>query len=281
MVPGLRTAPPPPPRGRDGHFIEQSDDPLYNFQRLSQATQQSRNMEPLFPGPTPIYAQQQNNRANVGLNLQSGQLHYRGGPSPSLNQGGLMSNGMQRLPPGLANLGGRPPHEPNQFIGLPGLAGNVPHGGLHGNGPIPPQQQLPFNNFNGSSNLGFNGPQIRGPVPGPHLHNNNVPQQHVLPLGNLGHPNMDPRLSNHHQIMGLGGSGVTGNRVNNGGFLQQGQQPHIGIRPQQQQPQQQHLPPHMLPQLMPPHLQQQGHPGGNNQPNHDLIALLMGGQHRE
>ncbi|KAF9569730.1 hypothetical protein CPC08DRAFT_812711 [Agrocybe pediades] len=286
MVPGLRTAPPPPPRSREGHFLDQPEDPLYNFQRLSQMNAQGRNLEPLFSGPTPIYAQQQQGgRPNIGVNLQSGQPQYRGGPSPNLNQGGLMSNNLQqRLPPGLANLGARPPHEPNQFIGLPGLASNVPHGGLHGNGLLPPQQQLPFNNFNGNNNVGFNnGPQIRGPIPGQHLHNNALQQQHSLPLGNLGHPNLDPRLSNHHQLMGLGGSGVSGNRLNNSGFLQQGQAvpPHLGIRPQQQQPQQQHLPPHMLPQLMPPHLQQQGHPVSNNQPNHDLIALLMGGQHRE
>ncbi|KDR85159.1 hypothetical protein GALMADRAFT_233820 [Galerina marginata CBS 339.88] len=274
MVPGLRPMP-PPARGRDGHFVEQVDEQMhYNFQRIPQQTplQQARNIDSLYSGPGPLFGQQ-GGRPTGGLNLQSlQQPHYRGGPSP-LNQGGPLpsSQQQQRLPPGLANLGGRPPHEPSQFLGLPGLPSNAPHNNLHANGPLPPQQ-LPFNNFNGVNNINFNGSQVRVPVPGPNF---TSVQQH--PLGNLGHPNMDPRLSNHHHLMGLGGSGVSGNRIN-GGFPQQGPTgpSHITMRQQQQQP---HLPPHMLPHIMPPHLQQ-GHPS-NNPPNPDLMALLLGGSHRE
>ena len=287
MVPGLRTMPPPPPRGRDtlNHFNDPLDEPMLNLQRLAQQQQQQpRNLDPLFAGPTPQLFNQHGGRHGGGLPLQSLQPHYRGGPSPSFNQAGPMSNGpqQQRLPPGLANLGGRPPHEPSQFVGLSTHPAGPQHS-LHSNGPLS-QQQLPFNNFNVGNNLNFNGSQGRGPGPNGHLQNSGTQQ---LPLGNLGHPSMDPRLSNHHHLMGLGGSGVGGNRIN-GGFPLQQQGPnvpnhnHLGIRPQQQlqQLQQHHLQPHGLPQLNPHHIQQQGHQGAMNT-NPDLMAILMGGPHRE
>ncbi|PPQ71757.1 hypothetical protein CVT26_007598 [Gymnopilus dilepis] len=278
MVPGLRPMPPPPARGREGPFIDQLEEPLpYNFQRIPHQPQQHiRNVEPLYPqsGPAPLFAQH-SGRSSGGLNMPSlQQPQVRGGPSPNINQGSPVSNvQQQRLPPGLANLGGRPPHEPSQFIGLPGMPSNLPHNALHGNGPLGPQQ-LPFNNFNGANNMGFNNNQIRGPMPGPNLPHTNP--QH--PLGGLG-PNVDPRLPNPHHLMGLGGSGNNGTRAN-GGFHQGPTNPaHLGMRPQQQQA---HLPPHMLPHhLIPPHLQQQGHPTSNNPPAHDLMALLMGGSQRE
>ncbi|CAA7266597.1 unnamed protein product [Cyclocybe aegerita] len=279
LVPGLRPIPPPPPRGRD--FNDSLDDSMhFNLQRVTQQ-QPLRGLEPLYSGPTPQLLAQQSGRHGGGLPLQSlQQPPYRGGPSPGMNQANSIPNGpqqQQRLPPGLANLGGRPPHEPSQFIGLPGLPSVGPQHNLHNNGPLP--QQVPFNNFNvgvGNS-VGFNSSQARGP--GPSLQNTGGQQ---LPLGNLGHPNLDPRLSNHH-LLGLGGSGVGGNRIN-GGFPQQGPNAptHIAMRPQPQAPQP-HLPPHMLPQshLLPPHLQQQGHLTPNTPTNQDLIALLMGGVHRE
>lgn len=282
MVPGLRPLP-PPPRGREnvGHFPEQLEEPLhYNMQRIAQQQQQqARNVDPLYAGPVPPIFAQQPARHN-SLPLQSLQPQYRGGPSPGLNQVNSLVNvqQQQRLPPGLANLGGRPPHEPAQLFGLQGHPSGNPHNPLHSNAPLS-QQQLPFNNFNVGNNVGFNGSQVRGPGPASHLLNN--AQQH--PLGNLGHPNMDPRLANHHHLMGLGGSGVGGNRIN-GGFPQQGPPApsHMPMRPQQQQQQQPHLLPHMLPHLLPPHLPQQGHPSSNSQQAHDLMALLMGGtQHRE
>jgi hypothetical protein len=271
MVPGLRPIPPLRRDNNPAHFGD-DDSMHYNLQRIAQQ-QQSRNLEPLYPGPTPIYGQQTNRQA--GLPMQSlQQPHYRGGPSPNLNQLGPLPTGppQQRLPPGLANLGGRPPHEPSQFIGLPGLPSNSPHNSLHTNPLLQQQQQqLPFNNFN--VNNGFNSAQPRGPAPSSHVHNSNA-QQH--PLGNIGHPNMDPRLANHHHLMGLGGSGVGGSRTN-GSFPHQG--PAAPSHPVMRSQQQPHLMPHMLPHLLPPHLQQQGH-SGNNQPTHDLMALLMGG-HRE
>ncbi|KAJ3516787.1 hypothetical protein NLJ89_g907 [Agrocybe chaxingu] len=280
LVPGLRPIPPPPPRGRD--FNDSLDDSMhFNIQRLTQQ-QPLRSLEPLYSGPTPQLLAQQSGRHGGGLPLQSlQQPPYRGGPSPGMNQANSIPSGLQqqqRLPPGLANLGGRPPHEPSQFISLPGLPSIGPQHNLHNNGPLP--QQVPFNNFNvgvGNS-VGFNSPQARGP--GPSLQNTGAQQ---LPLVNLGHPNLDPRLSNHHHLLGLGGSGVGGNRIN-GGFPQQGPNAptHIAMRPQPQA-QQPHLPPHMVPQshLLPPHLQQQGHLAPNTPTNQDLIALLMGGVHRE
>lgn len=271
MVPGLRPIPPPPARGRDnlGYFPEQLEDGLhYNLQRMTQQ-QQTRSLESLYSGPAPpIYGQQ---GRHAGIPLQSlQQPQYRGGPSPNLTQ--------QTLPPGLANLGGRPPHEPSPFQGLSALPSINPHNNLHGNGPLPQMQQPSFNNFNVGNNPAFNNSQVRGPMPGSHVQNSVA--QHTL--GNVGHPNMDPRLSNHHHLMGLGGSGVGGTRMN-GGFSHQAPTPpsHLLMRPQQQQQQQQpHSHQHMLPHLIPPHLQPQGHPGPNNQPN-DLMALLMGGPHRE
>lgn len=277
MVPGLRPIPPPPSRSRDPHFTEHHDDSIhYGFQRMPpQHNQQPqiRSLEPLYPGPGPMFAQQ---GGRPGINLQNlQQPHYRGGPSPNSSQGGPIPNGQQRLPPGLANLGGRPPHEPTQFMGMGSLPANLPHNTIHANAQLPPQQ-LAFNtNFNAGNNIGFNGIQVRGPVPGPHLHNSGAQQ---LSLGNNGLPSMDLRLSNHHQLMGLGGSGVSGNRVN-GGFHQQGLAPPSQLPMRSQQQQQQHPLPHMLPHLMQGHLQQ-GHPNSNSQ-SHDLMALLMGGPQRE
>ena len=269
MVPGLRPIPPPPARGRDnlGYFPEQVEDVHYSLQRITQQ-QQTRGLESLYSGSaTPIYGQQ---GRHTGIPIQSlQQPQYRGGPSPNLTQQSAMSNGQQqqRLPPGLANLGGRPPHEPAPFQGL-ALSSVSSHNNLHGNGPLPQIQQPSFNNFNVGNNLAFNNSQVRGPIPGSHVQN--PVAQHTL--GNIGHPNMDPRL-NHH-LMGLGGSGVGGTRMN-GGFPHQ--TPSHLMRPQQQQQQHAHAHQHMLPHLIPPHLQG---PGPNNQPN-DLMALLMGGPHRE
>ena len=276
MVPGLRPIPPLPARNRDnlGYFPEQLEDGLhYNLQRMTQQ-QQTRNLESLYSGSaTPIYSQQ---GRHAGIPLQSlQQPQYRGGPSPNLTQQTTLSNGQQqqRLPPGLTNLGGRPPHEPATFQGLSALPTVNPHNNLHGNGPLHQMQQPSFNNFNVGNNLPYNNSQVRGPMPV-----QNSVAQHTL--GNIGHPNMDPRLSNHHHLMGLGGSGVGGTRIN-GGFSQPTAPSHLLMRPQQQQQQQPIPHQHMLPHLMPPpHLPPQGHPGPSNQPN-DLMALLMGGPHRE
>lgn len=262
LVPGLRTAP-PQPRGRDipAHFNEGLDESMhYNLQRLAQQQHQGRNIDPTFSASGNHLLNQQLSRHGGNLPLQTLQQPlqqplYRGGPSP-LNQ----HNPTQRLPPGLANLGGRPPHDPNQFGGLSG-----PQHNIHNNGHLPPQH--PFN---------FNHQSRGGPIPASLLQNTGGQQ---IPLGNLGHPNLDPRLSNHHQLMGLGGSGM-GSRINGGFPPQQGTAVpnHLGMRPQQQQP---NLLPHLLPHLMPPHLQPQGHSPSNSPQNQELMALLMGGHHRE
>jgi hypothetical protein len=224
----------------------------------------------MYPGAGPsMYAQQNGGGRHAGIPLQ--QPQFRGNPSPNSLQGPAQ----QRLPPGLANLGGRPPHEPSQFIGSSiGMqqSGGI-HGPLHGNGPSP----QPFNNFGPGAGLGGYGsnPQMRGPIGAPQLPSGMGPNQ-------LGHPSGGMELrgpSNQAQLLNLGGgpnvSGVL--RGAGGGFVSpQGppmQAPLMAIRQQQQQ--QQHLPPHMIPPQAHhlPQLQQQ-------QNAHDLMALLMGG-HRD
>ena len=123
------------------------------------------------------------------------------------------------------------------------------------------------------------GPQGRAPhhqLPNPGVHQ---------AMGGPGHQShMDLRAANSGQVLGMSGVGLSGIRGAGGGFPNhsgpstQGQGPLLAMRPQQQQ----QLPPHLMPHLLPHHLQQQGPPGPNaSQPTHDLMALLMGGTHRE
>ncbi|OCH96494.1 hypothetical protein OBBRIDRAFT_882979 [Obba rivulosa] len=278
MVPGLRPAP-IRSRSRESSrvlFNEQLDDPLhYNVQRLQQQ-QQQRNLEQMFPGPMPPnYPQQGGMMRGGGMPLQ--QTQFRGGPSPiSANQTMLQN---QRIPPGLANLGGRPPHDPSQYLtGSAGTPGNGLHGGLHNNSPV-------YNNPN-AGGLPYTGnQQLRGP------HN---PQASLAmnAMTGLSPSNiMDIRGANPAQLLGMGGGGGGGGGMGGGlrsaghGFGPQhvpSQQipggAHMGLRQQQQQ--QPPLPPHMMPHMLPHHLQQQGLSGGNTQGAQDLMALLMGG-HRD
>ncbi|GLB36314.1 hypothetical protein LshimejAT787_0306020 [Lyophyllum shimeji] len=268
MVPGLRSAPPPRNRDAPGIYPDSLDDMPFNVQQ--RLPPQQRGIDQLYTGGPPSMYSQQGGR-NAGIPLQ--QSHYRGGPSPIHQQNHLQNPQQQRLPPGLANLGGRPPHEPSQFLGMPGMPSPGLHGNLHINGS---HQQQPFNNFPPGGALGYGGgPPIRGPH---HLQNPNA-----LPMSGLGHPNnLDLRAASQNQVLGM--SGVSGPRGAGGGFP--GQQipggqlpPLLAMRQQQQQQQQQQqLPPHLMPHLLPPHMQQQG---PNSQPAHDLMALLMGGTHRE
>jgi hypothetical protein len=174
----------------------------------------------------------------------------------------------------LANLGGRPPLEPSQYLGMPGMPTPGLHGGLHLNG----SNQPAYNTFTAGSNMAYvGGPQGRAPhqLPNPVVHQ---------AMGGPGHQShMDLRASNSGQVLGMSGVGLGSIRGVGGGFPghqgppTQGQGPLLAMRPQQQQ-----LPPHLMPHLLPPHLQQQGPPGPNgSQPTHDLMALLMGGTHRE
>ncbi|KAF9240938.1 hypothetical protein BU15DRAFT_61250 [Melanogaster broomeanus] len=244
MVPGLRSAPPPRNRQNSAMF---SDYPEESIPFSGQ-----RGPAQMYQGPMPSNHMQHGNMGRGGGMPMAAQ--FRGAPSPN-----HLATG-QRLPPGLANLGGRPPHEPTQFVGL--LNGG-PHGSLHNNGP----SQLQSNNYQ----LGFT-PQVRVPQQAQHLqgamgHN---PLQGLVPTGNLG--------SSQAQLLGFNGAnGIPGGlRGPAGGFGQHGPQvqpPHIGMRVHQQ-PQQQ-IPPHMLPL----HLQQQAFVGGAN--NQDLMALLMSGARRD
>ncbi|KAG7099382.1 hypothetical protein E1B28_001237 [Marasmius oreades] len=271
LVPGLRSV--PPPRTRDNGMFQDSIDEavLLNAQQRL-ALQQQRGYEQLYPGSLSTGFGQQGNRS-VGLSLQ--QQQFRGGPSPTL-QGPHVPLQQQRLPPGLANLGGRPPHDPTQLLGLQGSLGSQLHG-LQVN----PQQQG-FSNFHPQpTNVGFGGPQpqLRGPPPG---------SAHTLPahqLGGLGLPGgLDLRNANQQQsqllaMSSLGGGALRG--VGNNGYnpvsSAQLQNPLLAQMRQQQQPPPQ-LPPHMIPHMIPPHLQQPG-PVTGNQSAQDLMALLMGGAH--
>ncbi|OBZ79742.1 hypothetical protein A0H81_00698 [Grifola frondosa] len=262
LVPGLRPAP-PRSRSRESSnvlYADQLDDPLhFNVQRLTQ----QRNLEQMYSGPVPsMYAQQTGMMRNGGMPIQQ----FRGA-SPISSQHPLQGPS-QRLPPGLANLGGRPPHDPSQYLGSGvGMGGGL-HGGIHGSTPA---QQV-YNNFT-AGGLGFGGnPQARGPP---------VPQNplSVNAMAGLGPGNVDLRNASHAQLLSMGGANHMGGgmRGSGPGFGPQhgpaGQLPatHVTMR------QQQHLPPHMMPQLLPPHLQQQqGLQGGTAQGTQDLMALLMG-----
>ncbi|KAJ7042546.1 hypothetical protein C8F04DRAFT_1229792 [Mycena alexandri] len=277
MVPGLRSV--PPPRARDGLYSDSIEDSIhFNPQRLP--PQHHRGLDPMY-NPVPSVFSQQGGR-NAGIPIQP---QYRGAPSPISNPQ------QQRLPPGLANLGGRPPLEGSQFMGMPGLPSAGLHGGLH-NGP--PQQQQQFNNFAVNGNLNYGAPQMRVPPSSAHQLQGSLPHHQ---LANLGHPNIDLRAANQAQLLNLGGNGIRG--IGMGGFTpQQGppaqmqQQPLHALRQQEQQrqqqlhqQQQQQLPPHMMShhhiQVGHPH-QQQGLAQPNNNPP-DLMALLMGGtaHHRD
>lgn len=266
MVPGLRPAPRPRSRGASGALY---NDPMEEQLHFTQQRipQQHRNLEQMYAGPGgSMYG------IGRGAPIQLQQQQFRGNPSPSQN---AIPGSSQRLPPGLANLGGRPPHDPSQYINTPmGLPGGFP-GGIPSN---PPAQN--FNNFNGGGpGFGGNLPG-RGPIAAPH-HPNQIPLNQLAGLN----PGVDLRSVNQAQLLGMGGAGIgggVGNIRGGGGFNPQhgpaAQIPPMGMR---QPPQQQHAPPHLMQQMIPPHLQQQHNlGGGNSQGAQDLMALLMGG-HRD
>ncbi|KAL4064972.1 hypothetical protein V8B97DRAFT_1193294 [Scleroderma yunnanense] len=241
MVPGLRM---PLTRGRQNSamFSDIQDDPAqFNVQRgaaqMYQGAMSSMHLQ----------------HANVGRPVQAPQ--FRGGPSPN------SLTAAQRLPPGLANLGGRPPHDPSQFINPSmGITNGGMHSTLHGN--VPGQQ--PFGNYQQG---GFGGgPQLRLPHPAHQLQSSLAHN----PLQGLVHPG----YLGTSQVLGLAGAGPGGLRGPNPSFGQgpQAQPQLMGLR--QHQPQQQ-IPPQMLPLF-----QQQGLGGASNQPAHDLMTLLINGTRR-
>ena len=206
---------------------------------------------------------------NRGMFQQQQQPPFRVEPNP---MGGL--NGpaglQQRLPPGLANLGGRPPHDPNGYINAPLQLGGM---GMQGPGGAGLQQQQ-FNGFgtNASGAGGFGGlppqqqqQQQRGPLPLQMLNNANA-------LAASGHPDFTvqpPPIVRGPPPRGMhGGFGAPGG--------QGPMQGPLGMRTQQGGP-------HMLPQMMPPHIPQQQLPGlamhgGQAQTqNEHLLSMLMGG----
>jgi zinc finger CCCH domain-containing protein 13 len=209
---------------------------------------QNRMIDQAYSGSSSLYTP--NIRA-TGM-IPQPQAHYRGGPSPTLNQPASMQNQIQRLPPGLANLGGRPPHDPSQY------------GGMSGYNPAqnPPSQQYVLNN----SHLN----QMRMPVG----LQNPSPQQ--VPLGNLLHNNvngLDLRTQSQGQMYGNISRGA-------GGYVSPANpplhNPTYGMRPTSQQS---HLPLNLVPQMMPPQMSHHGHP--SNAQSAELMALLMGGPARE
>ncbi|KAG6878422.1 hypothetical protein C0993_007023 [Termitomyces sp. T159_Od127] len=267
MVPGLRAA---PLRNRDNPpiFSDTIEDAPFNVQQRY-SHQQQRNFEQLYPGGPPSLYGQQANRSS-GVPLQANQ--YRGAPSPLTHQQNHAPSSQQRLPPGLANLGGRPPHEPSHLIGIPGMPNPGLPGALHLNGS---NQQQPFNNFPQGGSVGYgNSPPVRGP---------HQPQSQGAHLPMAGLPNnIDPRTPGQNQLLGLGGA----SGMRNAGVFFSGQQasggqmpPLLAMRQQQQLQQQQQLPPPMMSHLLPPHMQH--HVPNSSQPAHDLMSLLMGGAPRE
>lgn len=270
LVPGLRPA--VPPRAREmntgGLYANQLDEQIAFNARLS--AQQRGSLDHLVASQIPSQFNGQGlNAGRTGLSLQ--QQGIRGGPSPINNFSPAQGLPQQRLPPGLANLGSRPPHEPSQFLGGGGAGnfGGVPsqlHAGLqHGNSP------QTFNQFQ-NPGLGMVGNQshLRG-QPG---------------LGQLGNGlnGLDfrggPGGPTQNQLLGLGGGPNLGQTMRGGGPGFHTQQLHgpNQLHPSLNVRQQQSLQPQMLQQLLPQQLQ--SIPPGQHNPN-DLMALLMGNAHRE
>ena len=276
MVPGLRSAV-PPNRVRDVgglNYLPEHLDEQLQF-GVNRPPPQHRNGELFGNNPQQIYtqAQQQQNFMRTGP-LQ--QVPFRGNPSPTSSQNPLqVISQPQRLPPGLANLGGRPPHDSSQFFGngIQQLQNhqNVLH--THSNGLA--QQQANYPNFQGGSGLGVGGgPQIRL-APGQQ-------QQHHL-QGLVGH-----NVLGHSSGLDVRSGTTQAQQQLLGGLRGYGGQPqvtHAQLQAQllrQQQQQQQLLSQGMVPHLT--HLQQSGGVHGHNQPAQDLMALLMGNNssiHRE
>ena len=267
MVPGLR-----PPRSRESSgagplsagplYSDTLDDSPFTVQQrlpTQQVFEHRASMPQLYSNQAP------------GANRNPGMFPFRAEPSPL---------GQQRLPPGLANLGGRPPHDPNGYLGGMGMSG----GGMHGPGGGHPQQ---FNSHfggggGGGTGLGFGGGTLQAGRP--------LPMQTLLnnahnALAASGHP--DFTVQHHPGVRGPPPGPIlqgAGNGSIRGVFPPQGtiggpghmQGPPVGMR-------QQHGPGHLLPQMLPPHLQQsqqaQVHslPGGGHGQNDQLLSMLMSG----
>jgi hypothetical protein len=260
LVPGLRST--FPSRRESGMF----QDPLDELSAFSvqQRIPPQRAVDQMYSAPLPsMYPSQTNMPRNSGLPVQQ---PFRNGNSPNATH--IHSSPQQRLPPGLANLGGRPPHDPSPFLGS--IVG-VPSPHLQGNGSVQPA-------YNFSSGTYPAGPQVRGP-PGvsPNIQNT-VDHRHGVSL--LHASKLDGRVSAQAQLVGLdNGAGVAGQRAPVG-FPQQNtipmHVPHVAMR-QQPHIQQQQPHPQPIPHLLPQHIQA----SAGTQPAQDLMALLMHGASRD
>lgn len=279
MVPGLRSAV-PPNRVRDvggmGYLPEHLDEQLQFG--ASRPPPPHRNGDLFGSNPQQIYSQAQQQQ-NFMRNGPLQQIPFRGNPSPISSQNPLQTlSQQQRLPPGLANLGGRPPHDSSQFFGngIQQLQNHQNTLHTHSNG-LTQQQQANYPNFQGAS-----GPQIRL-GPGQQQHHLQGLVGHNLIGGHSG--GLDVRSGTtpaQQQLLGgLQGVGGYGGQAQLSNAQLQAQ---LALRQQQQrqqQQQQQLLSQGMVPHLA--HLQQSGGVHGHNQPAQDLMALLMGNNniHRE
>ena len=262
MVPGLRST--FPPRRESGIFQDPLDD-LSAF-NVQQRIPTQRPVDQMYSAPLhSIYHNQTSVPRNPGLPMQQ---PFRNGNSPNPTN---LPASTQRLPPGLANLGGRPPHDPSQFLGS---IMNAPSPHLQGNG-----SSQPAYNFSNGGVAYPAGPQIRGP-PGvsPNIQST-IDPGHV---GSLLHANkLDLRTPAQPQLVGLNnGIGAPGLRAPSGGFSQQNalpmHVPHAAMRQQPHIHQQAH--PQAIPHLLPQHMQASP---GSSQPAQDLMALLMHGAPRD
>lgn len=278
LVPGLRSA--HLGRSRDpanAQLYNQLDDTMQiNPSRLQLQQQQQQRLlnEQLGQLPAQQFGGSQGPTAlgRMGGNFQ--QAPIRGGPSPisNFNPQGIPQ---QRLPPGLANLGGRPPHEPSQYIG--GGSFGVPSQNLHGNLLQHGNSPQSFNQLqNAGLAMGAAQPQLRGGPPGLQ-HLSNVAGGSMNGMEFRGGPN----LAQQNQLLGLGGSGLPSALRGGPGFNNQQLQniPQQSIPMRQQQQQQQQLHPHLLQQMLVPQMHHAGHGGGHD--TTDLMALLMRGANQE
>ena len=248
-----------PLRRESGVFQDQLDD--LNAFSVQQRIPPQRAVDQMYSAPlASMYPNQTNVPRNSSLPVQQ---PFRNGNSPNATH---HSSPQQRLPPGLANLGGRPPHDPSPFMGS--IVG-VPSPHLQGNGSVQPAY-----NFS-SGSMGYpTGPQVRGP-PGvsPNIQNS-VDHSHGVSI--LHASKLDGRAPAQAQLVGLdNGIGVAGQRAGVG-FPQQNalpmNVPHTAMR---QQP---HIHPQAMSHLLPQHMQASS---GNSQPAQDLMALLMHGASRD
>ena len=290
MVPGLRSAA-PPNRVRDVgglNYLPENLDEQLQF-GVNRPPPQHRNGELFGSNPQQIYAQAQQQQSFI-RNGPIQQVPFRGNPSPIASQNPLQAISQpQRLPPGLANLGGRPPHDSSQFFGngMQQLQNHQNALHTHSNGLT--QQQGNYANFQGGNGLGVGGggggggPQIRL-GPGQQQHHLQGLVGHNL-LNGLGHSGgLDVRSgSTQAQQQLLGGLQSVGGYGGQAQLSHAQLQAQLALRQQQQrqQQQQQLLSQGMVPHLA--HLQQSGGVHGHNQPAQDLMALLMGNSsiHRE